>query len=90
MKLRTFIVTAGLLAASLGSAYAQSQPTAKEVFAPLDQKIAEAKGQYVDFYSPKFFSEGMQDYQAAVRVYRDKGAGADLQKAMEKTTQQTG
>ena len=88
MKLRTFIVTTGLLTASLGSAYAQSQPTAKEVFAPLDQAIADAKGQYVDFYSPKFFSEGMQAYQAAVKVYRDQGTGADLQKAIQKATQQ--
>lgn len=88
MKLRTFIVTTALLATSLGSAYAQSKPTAKEVFASLDQTIAEAKGQYVDFYSPKFFAEGMQDYQAAVKVYRDKGTGADLQKAMQKATDQ--
>ncbi len=81
-------MTTGLLTISLASAYAQSQPTAKEVFAPLDQTIAEAKDQYVDFYSPKFFAEGMQDYQAAVRVYRDKGIGADLQKAMQKATDQ--
>ena len=88
MTLRTFIVTTGLLAASLGSAIAQSQPTAKEVFAPLDQTIASAKEQYVDFYSPKFFSEGMQAYQAAVKVYRDKGMSPDLQKAIQKATQQ--
>lgn len=40
MKVRTFFVTIGLLAIAFGSAHAQSQPTAKEVFAPLHQTIA--------------------------------------------------
>ncbi len=88
MNLRILSPLTVALIITVTTAVAQSQPTAKEVFAPLDQKIAEAKGQYADFYSPKFFAEGMQDYQAAVRVFRDQGDGADLQKAILKVSQQ--
>ena len=67
------------------SAFAQQ--TAKEVFAPLEQKISEAKGQYADIYSPNFFADGMVAYQAAVKSFRDQEDAEDVQEGIREASQ---
>ena len=76
------------LVLSLISFTAIAQQTAKEVFGPLDQKISEAKTQYADIYSPKNYSEAMLSYQAAVKAFRNQADAQDLEKAIQKASQQ--
>ena len=66
---------------------ARAQETAKEVFAPLEQKITDAKGQYADIYAPNFFSDGMAAYQAAVKAFRDQEEADEVQEAMQEASE---
>ncbi|MEQ9439605.1 MAG: OmpA family protein [Cyclobacteriaceae bacterium] len=63
-----------------------AQDAAKALFAPLDQKIAEAKTQHADLYAPRHFSDGMLAYQAAVKAYRAQEDADDVQKAIQQAT----
>ena len=86
--MKTTITAAGGLLIFLFAAGVQAQQTAKEVFAPLNQKIAEAKSMNADVYSPKFFSEAMVSYQQAAKSFRDQEDAEDTQKAMEQANEQ--
>ena len=74
---------AGLLALTT-TAFAQDLQ--RELFTQLDQKIAEAKDQNADIYSPTNFNDGMKAYRDAVQEYRDKGDLKDIEKAIGKAT----
>ena len=87
MKTRTFTRLTGLLSICLLAGSALAQQTAKEVFAPLEQKIIDAKSQHADVYSPNFFADGMVAYQAAVKSFRDQEDSGEVQEAMQEATQ---
>ena len=78
---------AGLFSILLLGGSAWAQETAKEVFAPLDQKITEAKGQYADIYAPKFFADGMVAYQSAVKAFRSQEDADDVQEAIQEASE---
>ena len=86
MKTHTLTKLTGLLSIVLLGSNVWAQETAKEVFAPLEQKIMDAKGQYADVYSPNFFSDGMAAYQEAVKAFRDQEDAEDVQEAIREAS----